>query len=47
MGKKLYISPRCEAVCFASPRLLGGSDFVAEDKLMIGFSNSDATEEAY
>lgn len=47
MKRKRYISPRCEVVYFAPPRLLSGSASVTEDKLMIGFSDAEATEEAY
>ena len=47
MNKKQYITPRCEAISLASPRLLDSSDPVAEERLMIGFDDSVATVEAY
>ena len=47
MNKKQYITPRCEAIRLASPRLLDDSVPVAEDRLMIGFDNSAAEDEAY
>lgn len=42
-----YTTPRCEVISLATPCLLGGSVPVAEERLMIGFDDSAATEEAY
>ncbi len=48
MNRKEYITPRCEAMSLAAPRLLDGSDPVAEDRLRLGFdNNTEAWEDAY
>ncbi len=48
MKKIQYITPRCEAISLAAPRLLDGSDTAAEERLMIDFDLSkEAEEEAY